>query len=80
MISGYSKTTNFSRFEISLREVPVDAILMIDGSSSTARNLEDFRRAAEAFSVRLAVDDRISLIQFDDTVRVFRTGPRAAFN
>jgi VWFA-related protein len=65
--------------DLALREVPVDAILMIDGSSSTARNLEDFRKAAEAFSVRLATADRISLVQFDDTVRVLQDWTTSRF-
>lgn len=65
--------------DLALRQVPVDAILMIDGSSSTARNLEDFRKAAEAFSARLAADDRISLIQFDDTVRLLQDWTRSRF-
>lgn len=65
--------------DLALREVPVDAILMIDGSSSTARNLDDFRKAAEAFSARLASADRISLIQFDDTVRLLQDWTSSRF-
>jgi len=30
--------------DISLRQVPVDAVLMVDASSSVAKNLDDFRR------------------------------------
>jgi len=65
--------------DLALREVPVDAVLMIDGSSSTARNLEDFRNAAEGFAARLAADDRISLIQFDDTVRLLQDWTRSRY-
>lgn len=54
--------------DFSLRQVPVDAVLMVDASSSVAQNLDDFRKAAEGFAGHLAVDDRISLIQFDDRV------------
>jgi len=54
--------------DLSLRQVPVDVVLMVDASSSVADNLDDFRRAAEGFATHLAADDRISLIQFDDRV------------
>jgi VWFA-related protein len=48
--------------DFSLRQVPVDA------SSSVSNNLDDFGRAAEGFASHLAIEDRISLIQFDDRV------------
>ena len=54
--------------DLSLRKVPVDAVLIVDASSSVAENLDDFRRAAEGFAMHLAVDDRVSLMQFDDRV------------
>jgi Ca-activated chloride channel family protein len=54
--------------DLSLRQVPVDVALIVDASSSVAGNLEDFRNAAEGFASHLAVDDRLSLIQFDDRV------------
>jgi VWFA-related protein len=54
--------------DLSLRQVPVDVALIVDASSSVAGNLEDFRNAAEGFASHLAVDDRVSLIQFDDRV------------
>jgi VWFA-related protein len=54
--------------DLSLRQVPVDVALIVDASSSVATNLDDFRNAAEGFASHLAVDDRISLIQFDDRV------------
>lgn len=54
--------------DFSLRQVPVDAVLMVDASSSVATNLDDFRKAAEGFAAHLGADDRISLIQFDDRV------------
>jgi len=33
--------------DIALRQVPVDAVLMVDASSSVASNIDDFRRAWE---------------------------------
>jgi len=54
--------------DLSLRQVPVDVVLMVDASSSVSENLDDFRRAAEGFAAHLAAEDRISLIQFDDRV------------
>lgn len=58
--------------DLALRQVPVDVVLMIDTSSSVARNIEDFRRAVEGFAQRLAADDRISLIKFDDRVELLQ--------
>lgn len=54
--------------DLSLRQAPVDVVLMIDTSSSAAKNLDDFRVAAEGFAAHLAAADRVSLIQFDDRV------------
>lgn len=54
--------------DLSLRQVPVDVALIVDASSSVAGNLDDFRDAAEGFASHLAVEDRVSLIQFDDRV------------
>jgi Ca-activated chloride channel family protein len=54
--------------DLSLRQVPVDVVLMVDASSSVSDNLDDFGRAAEGFASHLAKDDRISLIQFDDRI------------
>lgn len=65
--------------DLALRQVPVDAVLMIDTSSSTARNLDDFRRAARGFAARLASDDRISLIKFDDTVQLLQDWTKSRF-
>ena len=58
--------------ELALRQVPVDVVLMIDASSSAASNLEDFRRAVEGFAAKLAPDDRISLIKFDDHIELLQ--------
>jgi Ca-activated chloride channel family protein len=58
--------------DLRLRRVPVDVLLMIDASSSAASNLEDFRRAVEEFSSRLAEDDRIALLKFDDRVELLQ--------
>lgn len=58
--------------DLALRQVPVDVVLMVDASSSVANNLEDFRRAVEGFAEKLAPDDRISLIKFDDRVELLQ--------
>ena len=63
--------------DISLRQVPVDVVLMVDASSSAAQNLEDFSRAAEGFASHLASDDRVSLIQFDDRVLLLQDWTRS---
>lgn len=65
--------------DLALRQVPVDAVLMIDTSSSAARNLDDFRRAAEGFAARLSADDRISLIKFDDSVQLLQDWTNSRF-
>ncbi|MGH9929164.1 MAG: VWA domain-containing protein [Pyrinomonadaceae bacterium] len=65
--------------DLALRQVPVDAVLMIDASSSAVRNLDDFRRAAEGFAQRLGPDDRISLIKFDDSVQLLQDWTRSRF-
>src|SRR3990172_26868 len=76
LVTNLTKT-DFSVFEdgvkqplsdLSLRQVPVDVVLMVDASSSVADNFDDFRRAAEGFAEHLAADDRVSLIQFDDRI------------
>lgn len=54
--------------DLSLRKVPVDVVLLVDASSSVAKNLDDFRRAAEGFAIHLNAGDRLSLMQFDDRV------------
>ena len=58
--------------DLALRQVPVDAVLMVDASSSVAGNLDDFRRAAEGFAERLQAEDRISLIKFDDRIELLQ--------
>jgi VWFA-related protein len=58
--------------DLSLRQAPVDAVLMVDASSSVSENLDDFRRAAEGFAAHLSTDDRISLIQFDDRIQLLQ--------
>lgn len=63
--------------DLSLRQVPVDVVLMIDASSSAAKNLDDFRVAAEGFAAHLDTDDRISLIQFDDRVALLQDWTRS---
>jgi len=63
--------------DLSLRQVPVDVALLIDSSSSTADNLEDFRRAAADFASRLGADDRVCLIKFDDRVELLQDWTRS---
>ena len=58
--------------DLALRQVPVDVALMVDASSSVAASFEDFRRAAEGLAARLAPDDRICLIKFDDRVELLQ--------
>jgi Ca-activated chloride channel homolog len=58
--------------DLRLRRVPVDVLLMIDSSSSVANSFEDFRRAAEEFAARLAPEDRVSLLKFDDRVELLQ--------
>ena len=65
--------------DLALRQVPVDVVLMVDASSSVAKNLDDFRRAAEGFAARLAADDRVSLIKFDDRVELLQDWTRSRF-
>lgn len=82
------KRQNFHVFEdnaeqplsdLALRQVPVDVILMVDASSSVAPNLDDFRRAAEAFAAQLDPQDRISLIKFDDRIQLLQDWTRSRF-
>jgi VWFA-related protein len=56
--------------DLALRQVPVDVALMVDSSSSVAANMEDFRRAAQEFGGRIAQEDRVSLIKFDDRIEL----------
>ncbi|MEP6922678.1 MAG: VWA domain-containing protein [bacterium] len=65
--------------DLALRQVPVDVVLMVDASSSVATNLDDFRRAAEGFATRLAAEDRISLIKFDDRVELLQDWTQSRF-
>lgn len=65
--------------DLALRKVPVDVVLLVDASSSVAANLDDFRRAAEGFAQRLAADDRISLIKFDDRVELLQDWTQSRF-
>jgi VWFA-related protein len=65
--------------DLALRQVPVDVVLMVDASSSVATNLDDFRRAAEGFAGRLAKEDRISLIKFDDRIELLQDWTQSRF-
>jgi VWFA-related protein len=65
--------------DLELRQVPVDVALMVDASSSVASKLDDFRKAAEGFAARLAVDDRLSLIKFDDRVELLLDWTKSRF-
>jgi VWFA-related protein len=57
---------------LSSRRVPVDVVLMVDTSSSVADDLDSFRRAVEGFAERLAPEDRLSLMKFDDRVELIQ--------
>src|SRR5438105_15051563 len=63
-----------------LKRLPVNVVLLIDTSSSVARELEDFKEAAYRFAERLDPEDQISLIKFDDKVELVQdwTKSRAA--
>jgi VWFA-related protein len=65
--------------DLALRQVPVDVVLMIDASSSVAKNLDDFRRAAQGFAARLQEDDRLSLIKFDDRIQLLQDWTKSRF-
>src|SRR6185436_19739816 len=65
--------------DLALRQVPVDVVLMVDASSSVANNLDDFRRAAQGFAAKLASDDRISLIKFDDRIELLQDWTKSRF-
>jgi len=65
--------------DLALRQIPVDAVLMVDASSSVASNLDDFRRAADGFAERLQADDRISLIKFDDRIELLQDWTTSRF-
>jgi Ca-activated chloride channel family protein len=65
--------------DLALRQVPVDVVLMVDASSSVANNLDDFRRAAQGFAAKLAADDRISLIKFDDRIELLQDWTKSRF-
>lgn len=55
-----------------LRQVPVDVVMMIDASSSVASSLDAFALAIEEFAARLAPEDRVSLVKFDDRVQLLQ--------
>ena len=63
--------------DLALRETPVDVVLMVDSSSSVSGNLDDFRRAALGFAEKLSVEDRISLIKFDDRIELLQDWTRS---
>jgi VWFA-related protein len=65
--------------DLALRQVPVDIVLMVDASSSVASNLDDFRSAVEGFATKLAPEDRISLIKFDDRVELLQDWTQSKF-
>jgi VWFA-related protein len=73
------KATDFAIYEdnalqpitsFSLKQLPVHVVLLIDTSSSVTRELEDFKQAALNFAARLAPNDQLSLIKFDDKVEL----------
>ena len=75
----YEDNTMQPLSDLALRQVPVDVILMVDASSSVASNIDDFRRAAQGFAAKLAADDRISLIKFDDRIELLQDWTKSRF-
>ena len=75
----YENNTLQPLSDLALRQVPVDVVLMVDASSSVAKNLDDFRRAAQGFAARLEADDRISLIKFDDRIELLQDWTKSRF-
>jgi Ca-activated chloride channel homolog len=75
----YENNTLQPLSDLALRQVPVDVVLMVDASSSVAKNIDDFRRAAEGFAARLEADDRISLIKFDDRIELLQDWTKSRF-
>ena len=73
----FEDDTSQTLSDLALRQVPVDVALMIDSSSSAAANLDDFRRAVEEFAKRLAPEDRMCLIKFDDRVELLQDWTRS---
>src|SRR4026208_464567 len=65
--------------DLAVRQVPVDVVLMVDSSSSVAKNLDDFRHAAQGFAARLEADDRLSLIKFDDRIELLQDWTKSRF-
>ncbi len=65
--------------DLALRQVPVDVVLMVDASSSVAKNLDDFRSAALGFAARLDAEDRLSLIKFDDRIELLQDWTKSRF-
>lgn len=63
--------------DMALRETPVDVVLMVDSSSSVSGNLDDFRHAALGFAEKLSLEDRISLIKFDDRIELLQDWTRS---
>ncbi|HMV51816.1 MAG TPA: VWA domain-containing protein, partial [Blastocatellia bacterium] len=53
-----------------LKRMPVHVVLLIDTSSSTAHELDDFKAAAQRFINQLDPEDKICLIRFDDVVEL----------
>lgn len=75
----YENNTLQPLSDLALRQVPVDVVLMVDASSSVARNLDDFRRAAQGFASRLRDEDRLSLIKFDDRIELLQDWTKSRF-
>lgn len=58
--------------ELKARQVPADVALLVDSSSSTSDNFEDFRRASLDFAAQLGAEDRVCLVKFDDRVELLQ--------
>ncbi len=63
------------------KRMPVHVVLLLDTSSSVARELEDFKAAAMKFVEQLDPEDKVCLIRFDDVVELVQdwTSSRATF-
>ena len=53
-----------------LKQMPVNVVLLIDTSSSVTKELEDFKQAALSFANKLDPQDQLALLKFDDKVEL----------
>jgi VWFA-related protein len=55
---------------IGLDRNPVSAVLVLDTSATVEKELKAIKKAAEDFAAALSAEDRISIISFDDEVKL----------